>query len=619
MFFRKSIAGKIAIYAALLVIGVSLGLGLLSYQKGSQAVIAEVERALAMQAVESSKYLYSTLNTTLEVLETIAARSEVTWMDWGTQRLTLRAELERMDIFDMLGVVFPDGNTRYANSEVAELGDRDYVQLAFQGVANVSDPLLSRVTGELVLMFAVPIFNYQEVAGVLIGRVSPRILSDIVDELGFGDSGWAFLYGADGTIYAHPDQEVVDRGVSIYDQQEQYYSVAQALDTFGEEKTGTVSYRLDDNVERIIGVAPVGTTNWSLAVGAVKKDVLGNVQQLGVFLLIASIGFATLGIVIFAYIGRRISLPIRKVQEGMESLATGDLTPIIEISSQDEVGILAGAAGRTIANLRESIGNVLTSTRELTTTGEGIAATAQEVSASVEEVASTTNHFSSRLDDMNQSTHSMASSVQQIAERADLGGQALSSIVYQISELGVETQNLADEVGGLGKLSGEIGQIVSVITDIAEQTNLLALNAAIEAARAGEHGRGFAVVADEVRTLAEQSGAATADITNLVQQIQRGIESTVAGMQQGATKTQNSLDSVNESGEILAEILTSITGVVSMVNEISIGLEEVNHAGHEIASATEEQAAAMAELANASQELMRMSEFLRKNMDQFKL
>lgn len=619
MFLKKSIAGKIATYAALLVTLVSAGLGLLAYYYGSNAVVTEVERALETQAQENGKYLFSLLQTPLEALNSLAARSEMKWMDWGAQRLTLRSELERLDQFIMLGVVYPDGTTRYADGETAQLGDRAYVIKAFEGRPNVSDPILSRVTGTQVLMFATPIVNNNEVVGVLIGRADAAILHELTSGLGFGATGWAFLFGGDGTLYAHPDQEAVQNAVSIFSEKDRYYPFGLQVKNMGEERRGIVRYKIDDGIDRIVGLAPVSFTSWTLAIGAVQDDVLVNVRQLGLILFVAALAFAVLGAGIFIYVGKRIAIPIKRVQQGMESLAQGDLTSIIEVASQDEVGLLAGAVRTTISNLRDSIGAVLDSTRSLSNTGEEIAATSEEVSASVQEVASTTNEFSSRLDAMNRNTQEMAGSVQRIAERADVGGQALEEIEEQISELGDETQKLANEVQGLGTLSGEVGQIVNVITGIAEQTNLLALNAAIEAARAGEHGRGFAVVADEVRTLAERSAKATADITKLIQQIQRGIGSAVSGMQQGAKRTQDSLSSVNESGAILREILQSVTGVVTQVEEISSGLSEVNLAGHEIASATEEQAASIAELAHASQNLMLMSEKLKENMDQFKL
>lgn len=595
-----------------------MGLAVLAYHYGSDAVVQEVERALEMQALEAGEYLATRLEAPLQILGTLAARPELKWMDWGAQRLALRPELERLALFEALAVVFPDGNARYTTGETQFLGDREYVKRAFTGEANVSDPIISRVTGDRVLMFASPIINNDDVVGVLIGRTDASFLMQLTDRLGFGQGGWAFLIGEDGVLYAHPDREAVEASISVYDKDSAYYSVGKTIEGLGTERTGVIHYELGGK-DRIAGVAQIPFVNWTIAVGALERDVLGNVRRLRTVLFMATLGLVALSIGVFVYIGKRIAVPIHLVQRGVEGLAKGDLSQVINVGSKDEIGVLAGATMNTIDNLREIITEVIDSTRRLSATGQEIASTAEEISASVEEVASTTNHFSSQLDDMNQVARDVTESVGRVAERAEEGGQTIGTIINKISTLRDDTQKLANEVGQLGSLSGEIGQIVNVITDIADQTNLLALNAAIEAARAGEHGRGFAVVADEVRSLAEQSARATANITDLISQIQSGIDFAVRGMQHSATQASDSLENVNEGGAVLNEILESVTGIVDQVEGISGGLENVNLSGHEIASATEEQAAAIAQLANSSQELMEMGTELRSLMGQFKL
>ena len=176
---------------------------------------------------------------------------------------------------------------------------------------------------------------------------------------------------------------------------------------------------------------------------------------------------------------------------------------------------------------------------------------------------------------------------------------------------------LVDEVAGFGVLSDEIGSIVNAITAIAEQTNLLALNAAIEAARAGEHGRGFAVVADEVRKLAEQSSQAAAEITALVHQVQNGVHAAVDGMNRRAKQADEAVNSVSESGQVLHSILDAVTDMVGRMDEISSGIQQINTGGHEIAAAAEEQAASISEVATSAQNLTQIGDKLRALVGQF--
>ena len=619
MFYQRSLAAKIAVYTGTLLFFVCVGLGVLAISYSSSAVVEEVETALIMQAQKAAEYLESRFETYLTALEAIAARPEIKGMNWEQQRPVIESEEQRLTAFEVLGVVDRSGFARYSDGTTANLGDRDYIISALGGRAAVSDVIVSRVSNTVVLMYAVPIRDNGRVMGALIGRRNATALSDITDELGFGARGYAYIIGDDGTLYAYPNRQLVLQQVSIFDDTGSFANAGRAIRAFGLGKNGVVRYSLDDGAGRMVGLAPVDSTGWTIAVGAMEADVLGNVTQLRNFFIGISLAFLAAGIAAAAYLGRRIAHPLTEVKEVIEALADGDLTKRTDIQLQDEVGIVAGALNRTIGSIRDAMTLVAGTTDELADTSGQMAAAAQEVTASVEEVASTTNQFSSTLETMNNNTQSMGKDVQDVAVRASSGENAVRDIMKQISELSESMQTLADEVSGLGVVSEEIGSIVSVITAIAEQTNLLALNAAIEAARAGENGRGFAVVAEEVRKLAEQASTATAEITTLVRRVQEGVQGAVSGMDKGARQADGVMNSINESGQALHSILEAVTGMVGRMEDISSGIEQINTGGQEIASASEEQAASIAQVATSAQDLTQMSERLRTLVGRFKL
>ncbi|NLA58463.1 MAG: methyl-accepting chemotaxis protein [Firmicutes bacterium] len=619
MFYQRSLAAKIAVYTGVLLFLVCVGIGLLAINYSSSAVVAEVETALKMQALKAAEYLESRFETHLTALETIAARPEVKSMDWELQRPVIRSEAERLPAFEVLGVVDRNGFARYSDGSTANLADREYTISALSGRVTVSDVLVSRVSKTVVLMYAVPIRDGGRVVGALIGRRDATALSDITDELGFGERGYAYIIGADGTLYAYPNRQLVLQQVSIFDDSGVFANAGRAIRAFGLGKNGVVRYTLEDGVARIVGLAPVPSTGWTIGVGAMEADVLANMNRLRILLAAISLAFLAVSVAAAVFLGRRIADPLRTIKEVIESLANGDLTKKVQIKLQDEVGAVAEALNRTITSMREVITLVAGTTNELANTSGQMAAAAQEVTASVEEVAGTTNQFSSTLETMHTNVQSMGRDVQAVAARASSGENAVRDIVRQITELSRSIQQLADEISDLGLLSEEIGSIVNVITAIADQTNLLALNAAIEAARAGENGRGFAVVAEEVRNLAEQASTATAEIRALVQRVQKGVEAAVDGMGRGARQADEVLSNIDESGQMLHGILEAVTEMVGRMEEISSGIEQINTGGHEIATASEEQAASISEVAASAQNLTRMSDNLRTLVGRFKL
>ncbi len=615
---RGSIGAKISVLVAVLVIVISAGLGLVAYQVGSSAVIQQVEQALLMEAEEAVHYLQSRFDVQLTALQAIAARPEIKSMDWNVQEPVLQAELKRLGLYLAIGVVDPTGLARYTDGATASLGDRNYVIQAMQGRSVVSDLLVSRVTNSLVLMYAVPIEDNGRVVGVLVGRRDGTALMEITDRLGYGENGWAIILSPDGTLFAHPDRDYVLQQRNLFTDQGDLAESGRAVKELGIGNTGIIRYHME-GTRRIMALAPVPFTGWMIGIGAMEQDVLKGVYRLRSLTALVSAAFLVVGVAAAVFLGRQIAKPLREVQVVIEAVAAGDLTQSIEVRSHDEIGSAAQAIGRTLDSLRELLSLISETVADLADTSARLAAASEEVSASVEEVASTTNEFSSTLDSMNTNAQAINNTVQNMSREASEGSKAVAGIVDQMEVLNVMTHSLATEVTGLGSFSDQIGNIVRTISTIAEQTNLLALNAAIEAARAGEHGRGFAVVADEVRKLAEQSAAATKEITSLIGQIQSRIAAIVGSMSEGSAQSETALQRVKQGSDILHGILGAVDSINRQIDSFTAGLEQINSGGHDIASAAQQQAATMEEVANAAQDLMDMGSKLQELVQHFKL
>lgn len=619
MIGRLSIGAKIALFTGALVLFVAAGLSIFGYLYTSNLVLDQVEATLITHATQAAKRIESELRTETEVLRAFALQPGLDSMGSHVQRLTLSEYLDRMASFLALAVVSPSGTAYYADGTMADLSDRDYVQKALTGVPAISDILISRVTNEQVIMIAVPIMRGETVVGAVIGRKDSTFLSDVIMRLGVGEFGWAAIVGADGTFLAHKDHQQVLNSVNIFDPESEYAPLGAAVAESGLQQAQIVTYLHQELGNTIVASVPISTTGWALMVGSLEKEMIADVQRLGITLLISTVGFIIVGVVLAVLIGRIIAKPLQNVQAVMDAVSQGDMTRTVTIKHQDEVGKAAQAINRTMENVRKVLEVMADAVRILTVTSAEMAAASEEVSASIEEVASTTNEFSSTLDQMYINAQSMNDTANRISSDASKGEQALMEIVTEMKKLKQGTSELVEKMQVVSESSEKIGVIVNTINDIADQTNLLALNAAIEAARAGEHGRGFAVVADEVRNLAEESSAATAEITQLIKQTQQAIADAVAEMYEETEQVDHALRVIQTSEGLLQNILQAIENVVKEMQEILKGIKEANVGGHEIASSTEEQAATIQEIAASAQELTNMAAKLQQQIEFFKL
>lgn len=306
---------------------------------------------------------------------------------------------------------------------------------------------------------------------------------------------------------------------------------------------------------------------------------------------IALVVCMVIGIILSLVISSLISAPIAELARKSQQLANGELNVDVEQRSQDEVGVLSGAFSSMIRSLRDVIGKVSDSAAQVAEAANHLQATAEQLATGSEEVVAQASTVATASEEMAATSNEIANNCTMAAESskrandsAAAGSTVIEATVAGMARIAQRVKGTARSVESLGSRSDQIGAIVGTIEDIADQTNLLALNAAIEAARAGEQGRGFAVVADEVRALAERTTRATKEIGDMIKAIQQETKGAVAAMEEGVKEVALGSEEAARSGSALQEILEQIGSVTVQVNQIATAAEEQTATTNQISS-----------------------------------